>query len=255
MNSDPFNSYSRLCAEYYNLDKPNAPEDELNFYLHYAITATGPILEPMCGTGRFLIPMLEQGFDIEGFDASPHMLEILKQKCAQKNLKPTISQLFLQEFNSNKKYHLIFIPSGSFGLITNRTQIQQCLLILFNHLIPGGKFVFEIDTSHSFNDPRGVWQKSIHKKYDGSYIALQHRPSYDNASHIVEVLCRYEHIVNNTVVATEINNFDVKLYEYDELDPFLAQLGFSFVKYKAHQKAYATHQDAIIIYECTRNLT
>lgn len=44
----------------------------LNFYLEYAQTITTPILEPMCGSGRFLIPMLEQGFNIEGFDASPH---------------------------------------------------------------------------------------------------------------------------------------------------------------------------------------
>ena len=34
----------------------------------------------MCGTGRFLIPMLEANLDIEGFDASTDMLEALQRK-------------------------------------------------------------------------------------------------------------------------------------------------------------------------------
>ena len=46
------------------------PKDAYDFYLSYAKEANGPILEPMCGTGRFLLPLLAAGFKIEGFDAS-----------------------------------------------------------------------------------------------------------------------------------------------------------------------------------------
>ena len=52
----------------------------LSFYMHHAQQSNGPILEPMCGSGRFLIPMLQAGLDAEGFDASPSMLDAFKQK-------------------------------------------------------------------------------------------------------------------------------------------------------------------------------
>ena len=39
----------------------------------------------MCGSGRFLIPILENGIDIEGTDASGHMLDNCRKKCAEKN--------------------------------------------------------------------------------------------------------------------------------------------------------------------------
>jgi 2-polyprenyl-3-methyl-5-hydroxy-6-metoxy-1,4-benzoquinol methylase len=78
------NTYLDLCSLYYELDKPTAPQKALSFYMDFAKESKGPILEPMCGNGRFLIPILEAGFDIEGFDASLPMLNILKKKCVRK---------------------------------------------------------------------------------------------------------------------------------------------------------------------------
>jgi hypothetical protein len=49
--------YKILGTKYYELDKPNAPEDALQWYLIYAKEANGLILELMCWTGRFLIPL------------------------------------------------------------------------------------------------------------------------------------------------------------------------------------------------------
>jgi 2-polyprenyl-3-methyl-5-hydroxy-6-metoxy-1,4-benzoquinol methylase len=68
-------TYLNLCTQVYDLSKPTPPKDAYEFYYSYAAQAKGPILEPMCGTGRFLIPLLEEGFDIYGFDASEHMLK------------------------------------------------------------------------------------------------------------------------------------------------------------------------------------
>ena len=46
----------------------------------YLQESGGPVLDPMCGSGRFLIPLMEDGFDVHGFDASPTMLERLHKK-------------------------------------------------------------------------------------------------------------------------------------------------------------------------------
>ncbi len=83
--------HSVLCTQYYDLDKPDAPDDAFAFYLQYANRIEGKILEPMCGSGRFLIPIMELGYDIEGFDASQFMLEALYIKCKNKKIKPKVA--------------------------------------------------------------------------------------------------------------------------------------------------------------------
>lgn len=77
--------YKGLCTEFWDLDKPKPPAKEYAFFREYVAQSSGPILEPMCGTGRYLIPLLEEGFNVEGFDASSHMLHALRSKCAKKN--------------------------------------------------------------------------------------------------------------------------------------------------------------------------
>ncbi|KIA77543.1 hypothetical protein DB43_GE00240 [Parachlamydia acanthamoebae] len=77
-------SYRELCTEFYVLDNPHAPLDALRYYLACAAEANGSILEPMCGAGRFLIPLIEEGYDVTGFDNSPHMLEVCRNKCFEK---------------------------------------------------------------------------------------------------------------------------------------------------------------------------
>ena len=62
------NTYSMLCTQVYELSKPIPPKDAYAFYRNYAQVANGLILEPMCGTGRFLLPLLEDGFDVHGAD-------------------------------------------------------------------------------------------------------------------------------------------------------------------------------------------
>ena len=73
------NYYSSLCTEMYEILHEQAQPDELNFYLSYAEKGK-KILEPLCGSGRFLVPFLERGFDISGMDLSEEMLDKLRKK-------------------------------------------------------------------------------------------------------------------------------------------------------------------------------
>src|SRR3984957_1382505 len=126
--------YRTLCTEYYALDKPTAPEDALQCYLRYAKEAEGAILEPMCGTGRFLIPLLEQGYSITGFDYSPHMLDVCRKKCKERRLIANLFEATFETFPLQEKYSLIFIPSGSFCLLTTLQQVMQALEFIVNRL-------------------------------------------------------------------------------------------------------------------------
>lgn len=80
-------TYLGLCTQVYEISKPTAPEEPLAFYKSYADETSGAILEPMCGTGRFLLPLAKNGYKIEGSDASEHMLDVLRSKAEQINLE------------------------------------------------------------------------------------------------------------------------------------------------------------------------
>ena len=247
--------YNNLCAQYYDIDKPTAPYDALNFYLEYAKNANGPIFEPMCGTGRFLIPMLERGFDIEGSDASIHMLSICKEKCAAKGLKAKLHQQFLNEMAFDKKFGLIFIPSGSFGLLTDIAEAKFCLKKLYDYLLPNGKLLFEIETIHAVPHALGKHQQSSASvKNNNKKIVLDTVSSYDKKSQIFKTICRYDLMLNNKIILTEVENFCVRYYQDDEMDKWLSEAGFQvFSRFKAFDHIPSDVPDEIIIYECIKN--
>ncbi len=57
------NYYGSLCTEMYEILHRQAPKEELDFYVSYA-KKEQKILEALCGSGRFLVPFMKQGFDI-----------------------------------------------------------------------------------------------------------------------------------------------------------------------------------------------
>jgi len=249
-------TYLKLCTEFYDLDKRHsADSDEFLFYMDYAQQATGSILEPMCGTGRFLIPMLQEGLDIEGFDASPYMLQALRQKYAGISSYPApVWQQFVQNFTGKKQYQLIFVPFGSWGLITDHADAQRGLENMYRYLAPGGTLLLEIETVASVPQPTGIWRYGAHDRPDGSRVVVRALAHYDAATQIFNSLCRYESVVGGVVVEVQEEDFNQYLYRFDEMDELLHHVGFSHIKkYQDFTKTPATDTSApLLIYECVK---
>jgi 2-polyprenyl-3-methyl-5-hydroxy-6-metoxy-1,4-benzoquinol methylase len=250
-------TYQKLCTEFYDLELSNHKNTSkaLAFFMDYAKKANGPILEPMCGTGRFLIPMLQEGLDIQGFDASSHMLDALKQKYAKiSSQQPPVWQQFIQDFKSEKKYNLIFIPFGSWGLITDIKASKECLSSMYKHLSPTGKLVLEIETVESVPKPCDVWRYGSHTRDDGSKLAIKTLASYNPQTQIYSAICKYESIRNNQIEATETENFEQYLYKFNEMDQLLKEVGFTTIK--KHPDYFHTSvvnpKSQIIIYEAIK---
>ena len=248
-------TYQKLCTEFYDLWPHPLEEEALPFYMHYAQQAQGAILEPMCGTGRFLIPMLQAGFDAQGFDASPFMLDALRQKYAAISTQQApVWQQCAQDFTSDKLYKLIFVPYGSWGLMTSPDDATKALQRMYDHLAPGGKFVVEIETVASAPQSTGIWKHVDHTRTDGSQLVLNFITSYNIDTQMFSSKSRYESIYDGLVTETEEENFTQYLYRFDEMDSLLKTVGFTNIaKYQDHKKTPATDLDAhLIIYECTK---
>lgn len=246
-------TYQSLCTEYYELDKPHAPADALQFYLEFMKQAEQPILEPMCGTGRFLIPALEYGIDIEGLDASLHMLEVCKRKCTEKQLQCTLYQGSIETMQLNKQYGLIFIPAGSFGLLSSKNQAQKALNAIYQHLKSGGSFICEIETIYNQFSQPDIWHGSCKKRNDGSLLVANMLFSFDPQEKIETVLQKYEVWENNTITHTEVEKLGVRLYEPYEFDLLLKEAGFKNIKrLEPYTQDPASDQAKELLYLCQK---
>ena len=244
-------TYLSLCTEVYDLSKPNPPEDAYAFYRDYAMNSNAPILEPMCGTGRFLLPLLEEGFDVHGFDASDNMLKALHVKAEAKNLKPLVWKGFIEDLKRPEKYNLIFIPSGSLCLIIDLVQVEKSLKVIYDHLNDGGIFLFEAETMQAVPQ-EGIWRGSLWPKTNGQKIILSQLATMQND--ICTSLCKYELMEAGNIIHTEIEELRVKIYEQDQLMEMLKAVGFKHIRtLKAFDKSSApTEQDESIVYECRK---
>ncbi|WP_031562540.1 class I SAM-dependent DNA methyltransferase [Legionella wadsworthii] len=246
-------TYQNLCTEVYDLSKPNAPQDAYSFYRSYAVEAKGPILEPMCGTGRFLLPLAEEGFDIHGFDASQPMLERLHAKARRKNLNSKVWPGFIEDLNHSEKYSLIFIPSGSFCLITEKTDIQKALKIIYEHLEDKGLFVFEVETRYAVPNELGIWRGSRWPKEDGTLIVLSQLAMLNEE--VCYSIGKYELIENNRVIQTEVEEYKIRIYQDPSfLHNLLTEVGFSKVRMVKgfDRNASPDEKDDSIVFECRK---
>jgi len=67
--------YKKLYAEWYELMSAGIDHsEEINFWARCIKESGEPVLELGSGTGRVLVPLLEQGFDIVGIDTSEDMM-------------------------------------------------------------------------------------------------------------------------------------------------------------------------------------
>ena len=232
----------------YEILHKKAPQDELDFYLSYAEKGM-KILEPLCGSGRFLIPFMERGLDICGMDLSSEMLAKLKQK----NPDADVIQADILEYSSTQLYDYIFISSGSVSLFTDMDLCKKILKKLKGMLAPDGKFVFAVDTVADRSPDHDSYQTSIAvKTKEGFDLVLKSRSYYEEESQTQFSPSVYELYDETTLLQSEPMDFQLHLYQFGEMEAYLEEIGFkTVITYSSFQKEPAAgNQNEMFLYEC-----
>lgn len=243
------NYYGNLCTEMYEILHKDAPLDELSFYLSYAEKGMN-ILEPLCGSGRFLIPFLERGFNICGMDMSTEMLAKLKEKTSVAK----VVQGDILEYDSEEKYNYIFISSGSVSLFTD---MEMCRAILYKIkclLKKDGKFVFAVDTvANRCPDDSDYHILISVKTKEGFDLVLKGKNFYDEKTHTQFSPSIYELYNGTELLQQEEMNFQTHLYELGEMELYLTNIGFKKINvYSSYDKSIAdNNQTEMFLYECS----
>jgi len=134
-----------VYARYYDLDLGEVDAD-LTMIQQFAARCGSPILELACGTGRVLLPLARQGYQITGVDISPAMLELARRKLVAEHLaeRVTLVEQDMRELELDGRFNLVLIAVNSFMHIPSTDDQLKTLSHIRRHLTPGGLLLLDL---------------------------------------------------------------------------------------------------------------
>lgn len=243
--------YGNLCTQIYDLDKPTADKEQLDFYMSYVTDKKMRILEPMCGSGRFIIPFLEEGFNIEGFDISDDMLNSCRERIKAKNLVGNVFNAGIHNFQTETKYDLIMVPAGSFSLLLDKEIVVSSLKRLKDNLKDDGTLLLDVLTTECKAEECDKWEETNRMtRADGKVIVQYSKSHYDKVNKIISSPLRYELLDGDKIIESEEMDFSMRLYDINEFEEILKNVGFKHIKIIRNYDIVLYPNEENIVFEC-----
>ena len=114
------------------------------------------VLDLCCGTGTALEIFADWGFNVAGLDQSAAMLAVAAKKLKGRRIK--LYQKSLPKFKlldgsgkSTIRFDLVTCFYDSLNYLKNARELKASFRSVFQHLKPGGWFVFDMNTEASLN--------------------------------------------------------------------------------------------------------
>jgi SAM-dependent methyltransferase len=219
------NRYGSISAEIYDLDKPLGAMPDTAFHLERFAGFGGRILEPACGSGRTLVPLLDAGCDAAGFDPSAEMLERCRALCAEHGHAPDLSDQRFEDFHYDAPFDAILVPAGSFTLIEDFAVAMAVLRRFHDHLAVGGVLVLDIQPLSFLagsGEDRRQWTAA-----NGDLLTLEGcRVRTDWLAQSARATLRYERWRDNRLIEAQMEPFAQRYWGCEEFTLALGAAGF-----------------------------
>ncbi len=223
-----YNHYGELATTVYEITKPvgTSLNGDIDYYSKRLERITGTILEAGVGSGRMLIPLLEDGLSVEGIDQSEEMLAACRLNLNKQGLEACLHHGDLATFFlGDNQFEAIIVPTATFCLIQTEKLAYQVLENFYRHLVTGGKVIIDLDlpfypelgessiTSFSLNDNNFITYEQ--KIVEIDWLKQQ------TVSHLT-----YSKWVDGVLVKTELQQFLLRWYGINEFKLMLESVGF-----------------------------
>ncbi len=223
--------YSGLSVRYYDLFFSAIDESELSFFAKQVETAQSPALEIGCGTGRILIPLLEQGLAVEGFDYSPEMLAQCTKKALKLGLEPVLYQQSIQSLSLPKRYGCLYSPLGTFQQLADCDDVYQALHRFYEHLLPNGKLIIYLYLPWYNALEFGQWHAhDLVPLKDGNILRVHEKGVHDPIAQQLFMSYRYELWAKDRLIDEELREMAIRWYSRYEFELMLERVGFKNIK-------------------------
>jgi SAM-dependent methyltransferase len=221
-------AYGPLCQQFYDADKPRAGDAEVRWYLDRLPRDAGPVLEPMCGSGRLLLPLVEQGLAVHGVDNSASMLDACRARLAAAGLGATLVRQDVAALNLPFRYAAALIAAGSFQLLTDPTRARASLARIRAHLVPPRVLLVDLFVPEAAVHRPGAPEVEVRAVRDahGARITLRSESTVDAEARLLSVRSRYERRGRDGGVEREDESLAITWYDEEEIVALLRAAGF-----------------------------
>jgi SAM-dependent methyltransferase len=223
------NRYGSIAAEIYDIDKPYFALPDTRFHLERFAGFERPILEPACGSGRTLIPFLQAGLDITGFDPSLEMLDRCRTRAAEAGFSPDLTRQRYEDFTYARRFGAMLIPVGSFTLVDDFAAALDVLRRFHAHLEPGGLLVIDLQ-GLNFLASTAAKDRRRWTAPNGDLLTLEgDRTTTDWLRQRAEMTYRYERWRDHVLVESQIDVMAQRYWGLEEFRLALEAAGFTGV--------------------------
>lgn len=128
---------------------------EIEYFRRY-VEPGQPALDLACGTGRLLLPYLRDGLDVDGCDVSADMIALCREVAERERLATSLYTQPKHQLDIPRRYRTVFM-CGALGVGSTRAEDMQAFERVYEHLEPGGMFVFDNEVPYADGNGWELW--------------------------------------------------------------------------------------------------
>lgn len=181
------------------------------------------VLDLACGTGTVSRMLAIRGKDVVGVDLASRMLEVARQKASEDRLEIAfIEQDAADLAVTGPPFDCIISLFDSLNYILDPDRLRQACRRAFEHLVPGGAFVFDVNAEYAFL--HGMFNQSCTRRDEP--IHYRWRSHYNQMTRVCTVNMTFSTIEDG--VRREFKEVHrQRAYTKSEITAFLSDAGFA----------------------------
>lgn len=185
----------------------------------------GPALEIGAGSGRLMFPLVRMGFEVEGLELSPDMLELGKARAEKTGVQAIVHEGDMTEWSDGRKFASLLAPAFTLQLATDpEMTLRHWHGLLENQgglyltvFMPYAELLGDLPENHWYEDHKVTMP-------DGRKGLLETRHRLDRARQIVEREHRYS--LSGDPPAIHHSRQMIRWIEHGQILSMLASCGF-----------------------------
>ena len=149
--------------------------DEVDWLLARLGDDCAPVLEPACGSGRFLAAFARRGIEAVGLDTSPAMVGLAKERLRAEGLPGDAVVADMTDFDLGRRFGGAICPIDSLAYLTDGAQLVAHLHTMARHLRPGSRYLVQLELRDPTDPWRGVRPSVWERERDGVRVRTNWR--------------------------------------------------------------------------------
>jgi SAM-dependent methyltransferase len=224
---DASHFYTGLVADLYGPLRGNVADEDI--YARFIEKHGEPALELGCGDGDPILELRRRGFDVDGIDASPDMIERCRARAAAMGVAVDVSVQLIEELHLARRYRSIYLAGPTFNLLPDDATASRALERIGAHLADGGTALVPLFIPDALPDASlGQWKTAVDDQGRTIRFAniAQHR---DEVARNHTTRLRYERVAGEDVESVE-RDFTIHWYTQDQFRGLAESAGLTVVR-------------------------